>query len=94
MEVISHTRIISEREERVPKVHVDVDGQLRRLPGLGQMTQRPEHLLQVRNRLAIGTPRHGPKPRLAEIRDSLLPQLSPQGVMGQPLRLLGDALAR
>ena len=94
MDVISDARPITEREERVPKVHVDVDGQLRRLPGLGQMTQRPKRLLQVRNGLVIGTPRHGPQSRLAEIRYRLLPQLSPQGVMGQPLRLLGDALAR
>ncbi len=46
------------------------------------------------NGLAVGGPRRGPEPRLAEIRDRLLPQLPAQGVMGQPLGLLGDTLGR
>ena len=85
---------LAEREERVPEVDADVDGQLGRLPGLGETAEGPERLLQVGNGLAIGRPRHGPKPRLAEIGDRLLPQLPAQGVMGQPLGLLGDALGR
>jgi hypothetical protein len=43
---------------------------------------------------AVGGPRHGPEPRLAEIGDRLLPKLPAQGVVGQPRGLLGDALGR
>ena len=94
VEVLPHARPIAEREERVPEVDADVDGQLGRLPGLGEAAEGPERLLQVGNGLAVGGPRHGPEPRLAEIGDRLLPQLPAQGVMGQPLGLLGDALGR
>ena len=85
---------LAEREERVPEVEAEVDGQLGRLPGLGEMAEGPERLLQVGDGLAVGRPRHGPEPRLAEIGDRLLPQLPAQGVVGQPLDLLGEALGR
>src|SRR5215831_6785263 len=58
------------------------------------MADGPERLLQVGNSLAVGSPHHGPEPRLAEIGDRLLPQLRAESVVGQPLSLLGDALAR
>src|SRR5262249_8733343 len=64
------------------------------LPTVGKAAEGAERLLQVREGLAIGAPRHGPETGLAEIADRLPPQLPTQGVMGQPLRLLGDALAR
>ena len=70
----------------------DVDDQLGRLSGLGETVEGPERLLQVDDGLAVGGPRHGPEPRLAERGDRLLPQLPVQGLMGQPLRLLGDVL--
>ena len=94
VEVLPHARQFAERVERVPEVEVDVDGQLGRLPGLGEAAEGPERLLQVGDGLAVGGPRHGPEPRLAEVRDRLLPQLPAQGVVGQPLGLLGDALGR
>jgi hypothetical protein len=62
--------------------------------GLGQITQRGKCLVEIRNGLAIGAACYGAKPRLAEIGDRLLPQFPVQGVVGQPLGLLGDALAR
>ena len=92
MEVVPHARPLGERKKRVPEVDADVDGQLGRLPGLGEAAEGPERLLQVGNGLAIGGPRHGPEPRLAEIRDRLLPHLPAQGVMGEAVGLLGDAL--
>ena len=94
VEVLPHAHPLAEREERVPKVDVEVDGQLGRLPGLGETAEGPERLLQVGHGFAVGGPRHGPEPGLAEIGDRLLPQLPAQGMMGQPLGLLGDALGR
>jgi len=85
---------LAERDERVPEVDVDINGQLGRLPDLGETAEGLERRLQVGNGLAIGSPRQSPEPRLAEIGDRLLPQLSAQGVMGQPLGLLGEVLGR
>ena len=90
VEVLPHARPIAERSERVPQVEMEVDGQLGRRPGLGETAEGPERLLQVGHGLAIGRPRHGPQPGLAEIGDRLLPHLPAQGVVGQPLDLLGQ----
>jgi hypothetical protein len=92
VEEVLYARPIAKRLERAPEVQVDVDGQLGRLPALGETAKGPERLLQVGNGFAIGGPRHGPQPRLAKIGDRLLPQLPAQGVMGQPLGLLADPL--
>ena len=56
------------------------------------MAEGPERLPQVGGGLTIGPPRHGPEPRLAEIRGRLFPELPAHGVVGQPLRLLSDAV--
>jgi hypothetical protein len=55
------------------------------------MTQRSKCLLEIRDGIAMGTARHGAEPRLVEIGDRLLPQFAVQGMVGQPLGLLGDA---
>jgi hypothetical protein len=73
VEETPYARSIAERDERVPEVEADVDGQLGRLPGLGEVTESPEGLLQVGNGLPVGDPRHGAEPGLAKIRDRLLP---------------------
>jgi hypothetical protein len=44
MKVISHPHIIAEREERVPDVNVDVDGELGRLRDLGQTAESSDSL--------------------------------------------------
>jgi hypothetical protein len=85
-------RPLAERDERVPQVDAEVDGQLRRLPPFGETAEGPERLLQVGDGLAVRPLPHGSEPRLAGIGDGLLLQLPAQGAMGQPLGLLGDAL--
>src|SRR5215813_14285792 len=72
-EEIPHARRIAEREEQIAEVDADIDGQLGRLPPLGEAAEGPERLLQVDTGLAIGGPRHGSESRLAEIRDRLVP---------------------
>ena len=62
LKVASHTLPLAKRDERVPDVDVEVDGQLERLPGLGEAPEGLERLLQVGHGLAIGSPRHGPEP--------------------------------
>jgi hypothetical protein len=39
VEVLPDARPLAERDERVPEVEADVDGQLGRLPALGEMAQ-------------------------------------------------------
>ena len=46
---------------------MDVDGQLGRLPSLGQTAERPERLLQVGNGLALGCPREFPSSNKKEM---------------------------
>jgi class 3 adenylate cyclase len=94
VEEVPDARPIAELEERVPDVEMDVDGQLGRLPGLGETAERLKRLLQVDDGLPVGGPRRGPEPRLTEIGDRLVPQLPTERVMGQPLGLLGEALGR
>jgi hypothetical protein len=62
VEVVPHARKITQREECVPEVETDVDGQLGCLPGLGKPAERPERLLQMGNSAVVGGPRHGPEP--------------------------------
>jgi hypothetical protein len=45
VEVVPHARPIAEREERISEVQPDVDGQLSRLPCLGEAAEGPEGLL-------------------------------------------------
>jgi hypothetical protein len=51
-------------------------------------------LLEIGNGLAMGAARCGANPRLAKIGDRLPPQFPVQGVVGQPLGLLGNAFSR
>src|SRR5262249_1393379 len=93
-DMISRAHPLCRHSERVAEIEVDIDGQLGRLPGTGQTAESPERGLEVGSGLAIGAPRHRSEPGLAEIGDGLLPHLSAQGVMGQPLSPLGDAFSR
>ena len=54
LEVISHSHPIAERVERIACVNVDIDGKLASLAGLGQITQRPKCLLEIKKGLAMG----------------------------------------
>ena len=60
VEMLRHARPIAEREERVPEVYADVDGQLGRLSGLGETAEGPQSLLQVGHGLAVSCPRRAP----------------------------------
>jgi hypothetical protein len=42
VEVLPHARPLAERDERVPQVDAEVDGQLRRLPPFGETAEGPE----------------------------------------------------
>ena len=94
VEVNFNPRPITEGVKRVPQVDVDVDGQLGRLPGLGADGGARRGPAPGGQRRPDRRPATWPGARLAEAGDRLLPQLTAQGVMSQPLRplnSLGDA---
>jgi hypothetical protein len=51
VDLLALARLIAERLERGPEVEPDVDGQLGRLPGLGEAAEGRERLLQVEDGL-------------------------------------------
>ena len=56
------------------------------------MREGTERLLEVPHGLTVGRPRHGFSPRLPTVRQSLIPHLASQGMVGQPLDLLGQVV--
>ena len=68
----------------------EVDGLLRVSRRSGRCGEGAERLLKGPHRLTGGRPRHGLLPRLAAVRQGLVPHLAPQGMVGQPFHLLGQ----
>lgn len=54
------------------------------------MRQRGERLLEVRDSLSIGGTRERLGARLSKVANRLVPSLRPEGVVRQPLDLLGE----
>ncbi|HWN91597.1 MAG TPA: hypothetical protein VNQ15_09305, partial [Verrucomicrobiae bacterium] len=75
----------SERVERRSKVKAKIDGLLQPLASVGQMLQSHQRLLEARHCLLVGRARQCFGASLMEVRDRLLPQLTPHGMVGQPL---------
>src|SRR5262245_5279373 len=90
--MLRHARPIAQREQRVPEIEPDVDGQLARLSGVGETADGCERLLQMGDGVAIGSSRDRAHTRVAKIAHGLVPQPTPQRVMRQSLGLLADAL--
>ena len=80
----------SERKECSSQVEAKIDGLLQRLAGLGQMPEGRQRLLEAAHRLPVGRSRQCLGAGLTEVRDRLLPQLAPHGMVGQPLDVLGQ----
>ena len=56
----------------------------------GEMLQRLQRLLKVRHRLTVCRMGHSLDPSLAAGGHGLVPHLAPQGVVRQPVDLLGQ----
>ena len=81
---------VSEWKERRPKIEAQIDRLLQRATVLGQMLERRQRLLQTRHGVSVGGPRDRPGAGLTEVRDGLLPELPPEGMVGEPLVLPGQ----
>ena len=82
----------AERKERRPELQPNVDGVLGPLPAAGHVLEGVQRLLELLGGLAIRGAAVGPGARLAKVRHRLLPRLAADGVVREPLDLLGQAL--
>ena len=92
-QVGAHSGGLAEREERVPELEAEVDGLLERVPSLREVLEGPQRLLEEAPRLRgrrSGPDRLGPG--LAEVGRRPSPTLAREGVVGQPLDMLGEAI--
>ena len=74
----------------MPQVEPEVDGLLLRGAALREMREGCQGLLEARHDLAQGRTRQRLGPGLPTVRHGLVPDLAPQGMLGQPFRLLGQ----
>src|SRR3989304_5108021 len=86
-EVLEDRRQVPERNERAPEVEPEVDGPRGGLLSLGHMLDADQGLLEVRGRLAKGAAPARLPPRLPEVAERLVPDLAPEGVVGEALDL-------
>ena len=91
---VSSMRASSPSGERVAEVEAEVDALLVALRLGRQVRERVQRLLEAGHGLAVGRARHGLGAGLAEVGDGLVPHLAAQGVVGQPLDLLGQPVRR
>src|SRR5438445_1081500 len=80
----------SERKESSSKVKAKIDGLLQPLAGLGQMPEGNQRLLEASDGLSVGRSPQCLGTTLSEVRDRQLPHLTPHGMVGQPLDVLGQ----
>ena len=85
-------RELAEGEERCAKVEAEVDRLLQRLPGLGQVLEGRERLLEAGDRLAVGRSSEGLGAGLTEVPHGLLPDLAPERVVRECLEMLDQAV--
>ena len=76
-----------------PEVEPKVDGLLDRVATLREVLQGGQRLLEERRGLTIGRARRRLLAGLSGVGDGLLPDLAAQGVVGQPLDVLVQAVA-
>src|SRR6267143_3369675 len=75
-----------------PQLEADVEGLLQRGLALGERLEDTQRLLEPGPGVRERRPRRRLEPGLAEIVHRLLSQLAPEGVMGEPLDLLPQAI--
>src|SRR5262250_2671384 len=69
-----------------------IDGLLKSLAGFGQMPERCQCLLEAAYRLPVGRSHLCPAAGLLEVPNRLLPPLALDGMVREPLNVLGQTL--
>jgi hypothetical protein len=80
---------LAQRVERTAQVKAEIDGLRMSIRTRWETLQRAQRLLEVCHRLVVRRVGHGPGSSLLAGGHGLIPHLAPQGVVRQPLDLLG-----
>jgi hypothetical protein len=91
-EVVEHLPDFPESPECRPQVEPEVDGLLLRGTALREMREGCQGLLEARHDLSQGRARIRLGTGLPTVRHRLVPDLAPEGMLGQPFRLLGQTV--
>jgi hypothetical protein len=87
-----HFLELAERIERAPQLEAHIDLLFPGLPRLRQVAQRLQRLFETCQSLLVRRPPLGLSADLAQVGHSLVPHLTPAGMMGQPLEVLHEPL--
>src|SRR5882724_9072630 len=90
--VIQDAVVLAQRSEDDPRVVPVVDGLSLGLASLGHVREGAKRLLEGGQGLAVRRAHRGAQTSLAEVRDGPLPHFASQGVVGEPLDVLGEPI--
>jgi hypothetical protein len=82
----------SECHERIPEVEPEIDGLLLRGAILWEMPEGCQGLLEAHHDLSEGRMRKRLGTSLPTVHQGLVPDLTPEGMLGQPFRMLGQTV--
>src|SRR3989441_5827468 len=88
--VIEDSLELSERVERIAKLQQEINPLLDRSSALREMPESFERLLEARDCFPVGRARGGLRPGLTEVGDGLVPDLAPEGMVGETIDVLGQ----
>src|SRR5437016_10799004 len=88
--VVEDSLDLSEDRERIAKVQPKIDTLLDCFATFGEMREGSERLLKARDCFPVGRVRGGLRPGLTEVGDGLVPDLAPEGMVGETIDLLGQ----
>src|SRR2546422_5707400 len=88
--VIEDSLELSERVERIAKLQQEINPLLDRSSALREMPEGFERLFKARDGFPIGRAGGGLRPGLAGIGDGLVPDLAPEGMVGETIDVLGQ----
>ena len=93
-QIVEEQPEFSERHQGLLQVKPEIDGLCQRVAVLGEVMQGHQRLLEGGHRLAVGRARQRPGPGLPAVGHGLVPHLAPEGMVRQPVDLLGEPLWR
>ena len=91
-QALQHPPDFTELVQHRPQLEADLEGLLQRGRALRQRLEDTQRLLEPAPGVRERRPRGRLESGLPEIVHRLLPQLAPEGVMGEPLDLLAEAI--
>src|SRR5262249_4103237 len=91
-QVVEHLPEFSESPERMPQGEAEVDSLLLRGAALREMFEGCQGLLAARHAPSQGRTLERLGTGLPTVRHGLVPDLTPEGMLGQPFYLLGETV--